>query len=232
MPTNPLPADDFDDTDPFADAPSDGAQTAPLTPEQLAEIERRMNINRLKSEAMKLSDGQMTTSEESDAPSEILEMFWENVVAYEKAPLVTMHQKIEIAHIEMPADGELNDEQLSVKLWQIIEWMAEQNTILYQTDHLSDRELYVWLRDDWFHEPDADMPGMTCHTSPIGSCGEDDMVIYHRYYADEEDRKMWLKDFPDDEMPPRETPPHDRDRFLPDSTIHLEDRRARENDWD
>lgn len=39
------------------------------------ETERRMNINRLKNEANELAGGQMTTSESSDAPSELLEEF-------------------------------------------------------------------------------------------------------------------------------------------------------------
>jgi hypothetical protein len=36
-----------------------------------------------------------------------------------------------------------------------------------------------------------------------------------RYYADDEVRKDWAKDFPDSELPPHETPPYDRDRLLP-----------------
>jgi hypothetical protein len=36
-----------------------------------------------------------------------------------------------------------------------------------------------------------------------------------KYYADEGTRRGWLADFPDDEMPPHEEPPYDRDRFLP-----------------
>jgi hypothetical protein len=40
-----------------------------------------------------------------------------------------------------------------------------------------------------------------------------------RYYADEEYRKQWGKDFPDFEMPPRESPPYDRDKDLPKSPL-------------
>ena len=212
--SNPqTPAGDFDSSDPFADD---------LTPAELAEIERRLNINRLKNEAGELAGGQMTGSESSEASSEITEQFWENVVAFERAPLVTMHRKLAKAGLEMPADDQLSDADLTTKLWQIIEWMAQENTVLENTNHLSDRELYVWLRDDWFHDADADMPGMTCHTSPIGSYGPEDMVIYHRYYADESARARWLQDFPGDEMPPHEDPPFDRDQWLPDSRLHRE----------
>ena len=220
MPTPPTPDDDFYNSDPFADD---------LSPDETREIERRMNINRLQNEAKELTDGKMTGFSSGEAPSEVLEQFWENVVAFEKAPLVTMHQKLAEVGLQMPAESELNDADLHLKLWQIIEWMAHNNTILENTDHLSDRELYVWLRDDWFNEIGSDIPGMTCHTSPIGSYGEKEMVIFHRYYADETERADWLQQYPNDEMPPHEELPFDRDRFLPDSRLHEEDRKWREN---
>ena len=207
MPTSPDIPDDFNDSDPFADD---------LSPEETREIERRMNINRLQNEANELAGGQMSGFSSGEAPSEVLEEFWKNIVAFERAPLVTMHQKLERAALSMPADSELSDAEVHTKLWQIIRWMAaEGGTVLEDTNHLSDRQLYVWLRDDYFHQPDSDMPGMTCHASPVGSCGEDDMKIIMRYYADQEWRAQWAADWPEFEMPPHEEPPFDRDRSLP-----------------
>ncbi len=203
MPKSPLPADDFDDTDPFADE---------LNHE---ETERRMNINRLQNEANELTGGQMSLSESSDAPSEILEEFWENVVAFERAPLTTLHDKLAVAALTMPDDSELDDAQLHEKLWEIIRWSAENGAVYENTDHLSDRELYVWLRDDYFHQRENYTPGMVWHASPIGSYGEKEMIIYNRYYADEAERADWAEQFPDDEMPPHEALPFDRDESLP-----------------
>lgn len=200
MPTNPSPADD---SAPFADDPDH------------QETERRMNINRLKNEASELTGGQMSTFESSDAPSEVLEQFWENVVDFERAPLTTLHDKLDVAAIEMPAASELNDAQLHAKLWEILRWSAENGAVYENTNHLSDRELYVWLRDDYFHQRENYAPGMVWHASPIGSYGEEEMVIYHRYYADEEARADWAEQFPDDEMPPHEALPFDRDKSLP-----------------
>lgn len=196
--------DPFDDSDPFADD---------LTPQETAEIERRMNINRLQNEAGELAGGQMTGFSSDEAPSEVLEQFWQNIVAFEKAPLVTMHQKLAQTDITLPPDGELDDANIHTKLWQIIRWLAEVGTVLEDTDHLSDRELYVWLRDDYFHEQVEDLAGW--HASPVGSCDEDDMKIIFRYYADEDWRAQWAEDYPEFEMPPREKPPFDRDKSLP-----------------
>ena len=186
-----------------------------LAPEELAEIERRMNINRLKNEAKDLTDGAKTTRESDDAPSEVLEEFWKNVVAFERAPLTTLHQKLSEAGIQMPAEGELSDADLHAKLWEIIRWSADNGAVYENTNHLSDREFYVWLRDDYFHQRENYANGMTWHASPIGSCGKAEMAIYHRYYADEESRADWAEMFPEDEMPPREDPPFDRDKSLP-----------------
>ena len=49
----------------------------------------------------------------------------------------------------------------------------------------------------------------------VGSGSEEDMELYHRYYADDEARAAWARSFPDDVIPPKEKPPYDRDRLLP-----------------
>ncbi|MBN1942904.1 MAG: hypothetical protein JW849_06375 [Phycisphaerae bacterium] len=41
------------------------------------------------------------------------------------------------------------------------------------------------------------------------------IYLHIKYYANEQERQQWAKDFPLDEMPDRETPPYDRDRLLP-----------------
>lgn len=41
------------------------------------------------------------------------------------------------------------------------------------------------------------------------------MIIYNRYYADEKSRADWAAQFPDDEMPPHEALPFNRDKSLP-----------------
>jgi hypothetical protein len=89
---------------------------------------------------------------------------------------------------------------------------------LSQTDHLSDRELYILLWGDTLREPVKDMPldeSSAWHIDLLGGGGEEDTRLYMKYYADEETRRRWLADFPEDEMPPHEEPPYDRDRFLP-----------------
>jgi len=89
---------------------------------------------------------------------------------------------------------------------------------LYNTDHLSDRELYEELWYELLRDENPAMPvneNSACHIDLVGSGSEEDNELYLRYYADEEDRQLWANDWPDDAMPDHETPPYDRDRHLP-----------------
>ena len=207
--------------DPFADD---------LDDEQTREIERRMNIHRLKNEANDIAGGQMQSFESPDAPAEILEEFWKNVVEFERAPRVSMLQKLDDAGISIVPASDLSDAELHARLWQLIEFMAEQKTYLSDTDHLSDHELYEFLREQAADSSMPDFPGMNCHLSPIGSCGEEDMIISFRFFADDEARAHWMESFPDYVMPPRETPPYSRDHLLPQATYPHMEMEGDEND--
>ncbi len=211
----------FDETDPFADDDS-------LSDKETREIERRMNIHRLKNEANEIAGGEMTGSESPDLPSEISEQFWQNVVAFEKAPRRSGLSQLEEAGISMPPNSELSDEELSARLWQIIEFLATKRTYIYWTNHLSDRELYDFVREEVSDTSIPDLPGMNLNTSPIGSGNEEDTLLYFRFYANDEDRQSWMKQFPDYEMPAKETAPFERDHLLPQADYSLPD----DGEWD
>jgi hypothetical protein len=104
---------------------------------------------------------------------------------------------------------------LRAKLFEIIEAMFEIGIVVESTDHLSDTELYRFLVDDaLLHETIISVAGGTWHISPIGSGSEDDNAIYLRYYADDDYREQWHRDF-GEPLPAKEKPPYDRDRLLP-----------------
>jgi hypothetical protein len=58
------------------------------------------------------------------------------------------------------------------------------------------------LRGGWFHDF-------------LGSWGEDDMRLWLRYYASDEERAKHAADWPKDAIPPKEKPPFNRDWRLP-----------------
>lgn len=78
---------------------------------------------------------------------------------------------------------------------------------------------YTWLVTDALREElmGFGQPFGNCHLDVLGACSEEDLFLSMRYYSDDEERARWAKDFPDFEMPPKEKPPYDRDRLLPNS---------------
>jgi hypothetical protein len=116
--------------------------------------------------------------------------------------------------IELVDEGSLSDEDVHRRLWEVIDAMATLGLFLESTDHLSDRELYRYLGDALKEETLlSDDPASACHLTPIGGGSEEDNEIYLRYYADDEDRRMWAED--GTTIPPHEALPFDRDGLLP-----------------
>jgi hypothetical protein len=53
------------------------------------------------------------------------------------------------------------------------------------------------------------------HVDLVANGNEADRHFYLKHYADEDTRRQWLADFPDDPMPAHEDPPYRHDRKLP-----------------
>ncbi|HEY2169559.1 MAG TPA: hypothetical protein VGJ30_08035 [Candidatus Angelobacter sp.] len=179
-------------------------------------------IEALKRRAEELCGGQMEVGNLDDypaeVPAEVEEGFWKHVVDYEEAPWITHFQQLENAGVSLPAPDSLKDEELTAKLWDLIQKLALLHVFIEQTDHLSDRELYSHLWTDSLREETKAMPmaaGSAWHIQLLGSCSEEDMVLYLKYYADDDFRRHWHKNWPKDPIPMHEDPPYDRDRLLP-----------------
>ena len=56
----------------------------------------------------------------------------------------------------------------------------------------------------------------------VSSGSDEDIDIWLTYYADDDSRAQWRRDFPDAEIPERKTPPYDRDRLLPQAQYDVE----------
>jgi len=158
-------------------------------------------------------------SAESDTLSpELREQFWCDVVDFEEAPTTTDFQRLTSAGIELPAPETLDDAQTTAKLWEVIDALADLSVFITNTDHLSDRQLYERLWGDVLHQEVTVSPSdsmSSYHVDLLGGWSEEDIHLYLKHYADEDDRQHWLVDFPDDEMPAHEDPLFDRDRHLP-----------------
>jgi len=187
-------------------------------PRDLERVDQEIRINELKRQAEDLTNGQMTSWESEDCPPGMAEQFWQRVVDYEKAPLTCDFDRLISAGVELPEPDSMTDEVLTAKLWEVIEKLAEMRVFLSSTNHLSDRDLYAHLWSDSLREMNPAMPfdeDGAWHIDILGSGSEEDTHLYLKHYADEEYRSDWASRWPDDEIPPHEDPPYDRDRLLP-----------------
>lgn len=199
-------------------------------PLDLNRVDQEIRINELREETRELAGGEMTDWENPDCPPGIAEQFWNNVVAFEKTPRWCNFLRLEEMGVALPPPADVADADLPGKLREIFETLATVNTFFVSTDHLSDRELYVNLWEETLREITVIMPpesGFNSTYDLVSSGSDEDRHAWLKYYADEETRQHWAKDFPGDVIPPHEDPPYDRDRHLPQHPRENDDRRSR-----
>lgn len=182
-------------------------------------VDREIRIEKLRREIDAVAGGKMFDGKTADCDPKIEEAFLEHVLALETHGFACPFDTLIKAGFDLPPPGELDDDALTAKLWELIRELAKRRLFLHSTDHLNDRELYTWLVTDALREElmGFGLPFGNCHLDVLGGCSEEDLVLSMRYYSDDEDRARWAKDFPDFPMPPKEKPPFDRDRLLPQS---------------
>ena len=176
-------------------------------------------INKLRAELEKLGGN---TSTLDSMPADMEEEFLRHVLEYESAEQISLLRLLENAGLEVPAPETLDDDVLQIKLKELIDRMASFGAYVLHTNHLSDRELYNYLYHEALREETVLFPENPSYAYMIdltGRGGEDDNQTNLKYYADEEYRRQWAHDWPDDPMPEHEEPPFDRDRFLPQSPV-------------
>ena len=176
-------------------------------------------INKLRVELEKLGGN---TSTLESMPADMEEEFLRHVLEYETAEQISLLRLLENSGLEVPPPESLEDDALKIKLKEIIDRMASVGSYLLHTNHLSDRDLYDYLYHEALREETVLFPENPSYAYMIdltGSGSEDDNQTYLKYYADEEYRRQWAHDWPDDRMPEHEEPSFDRDRFLPQSPV-------------
>ena len=121
-------------------------------------------------------------------------------------------------HIPLLPPDEITDETLTPILWELLHNLALRGFYVLHTDHLSDRELYAELWTRGLREP-AHLPGRNPRGGWfhdfLGSWGEEEMQLWLRYYASDEDRAKHAKEWTKAPLPPKEKPPFNRDWRLP-----------------
>ena len=186
-------------------------------PLNLEAVDRDIRIEKLRREIDEAAGGEMFIGKISDGDPRLEEAFLENVLTVEKHGFVCPLDTLARDGFDLPPPDQLADATLTARLQELIAELARRRLFLDSTDHLSDRELYSWLVTDALREElmGFGLPFGNCHLDVLGSCSEEDIILQMRYYAEDAERARWAKDFPDFPMPPKEKPPYDRDRQLP-----------------
>ena len=183
------------------------------------EPDQEERIAKLREELEKLGGSAMSLE---SMPADMEEEFLRQVLEYETAEPISLFRLLENCGLEIPPPDDLDEPALSTKLKEIVEHMASLGAYIVHTDHLTDRELYHYLYVDGLREEAVLFPENPSYAYMIdltGSGSDTDNQTYLKYYADQEHRKRWAQDWPDDPIPEHEDPPFDRDRFLPQSPI-------------
>lgn len=192
----------------------------PPSSDEESDIDRQIRIARMKDELDQIAGGKMFTGALGPVSPALEEAFLEQALAFERAEFDTDFNRLARVGVIMVPPAELDDAAATARLWEIIHELARMRCFLYHTDHLSDRELYEWLWSSGLREetPDrAGMPEAAWHTSPIGAGNDEDTAVWLQYYASDDERDRWSRDFPEDAMPECAALPVDRDRHLPKS---------------
>ncbi|HXF11110.1 MAG TPA: hypothetical protein VN625_10020 [Desulfuromonadaceae bacterium] len=184
-------------------------------------VDREIRIEGLRDKITRIAGGEMFSGKVEGCDPDLEEAFLEQVLALELHGFECPFNCLLEEGFDLPAPGRLNDADLTVKLWEVIRALAAKRLFLSSTDHLSDRELYVWLWEDALRQElmGFGLPFGNCHLDVLGGCSEEDLILRMRYYADDEERADWAAQFPEFPMPPRQKPPYKRDCRLPRASV-------------
>src|ERR1035437_2105238 len=127
-------------------------------------------------------------------------------------------QELAKESVSLLPPAEITEETLAPILWELLHNLAFRGFYVLHTDHLSDGELYNGLWQHGLREP-AHLPGRSLRGGWfhdfLGSWGEDEMRLWLRYYASDEERATHTAAGPKDAIPRKEKPPFNRDWRLP-----------------
>ena len=112
------------------------------------DIDHKIRVNELKESIREVTGHDPMRFTAEDCPPEVEEEFLRQVLEYERAPLNTHTDQLKRDGIELPPASKLSDAKLAKKLHDLIQNLGTRRIFLYHTNHLTDRELYEWLREE------------------------------------------------------------------------------------
>jgi hypothetical protein len=151
-----------------------------------------------------------------NCPPELEEAFLEKVLAFETSPRRVLFDLLQEMGIHLPKPVELKGEQLTLKLWEVINALLARYIVISNTDHLDNRELYTLLWNETLRQEFVISQHHTLHIDMTRTGPDDGMPVYLKYYATEEQRRLIMKHNPGFKMPEHVEPPPRRDHLIPE----------------
>src|SRR5436309_15168148 len=97
----------------------------PDWPDDEPDVDREIHIEKMKRELDEIAGDKMMSGSFGPVPSELEEMFLEQVLAYERAEFDTNFNRLVERGVAMPPAVELDDASLSAKLAEVIRQLTE-----------------------------------------------------------------------------------------------------------
>lgn len=181
-------------------------------------IEKALRISQLQTELAELTGKPVAEHTADNLPDDSPDAYLKHLDLLESGPMFPLADLLKENRnfTPVPPSRLSNPIDLSENLWLLLFTLASMRVFIYDTDHLSDEQLYHVLVEKVLRSDTVDMPvvaGWNCRFSICEFSDENKRLpeCYLHYYADEEFRAEW-----DEEIPPKEELPYDRDRFLPE----------------
>lgn len=180
-------------------------------------IEQALRLGDLRKEVMDRIEGPCYEGGTETMPMALQERFWQHILAFEQAGETTIAARLEeeAGFTARDPDG-IEEGELHAALWELLHALASIRIYVHFTDHLDDADLYRLLVKGALPNETPALPkdceiNTRIDAAEYGTAEDPDGTeTWLRYYADDETREAW-----DGPVPPRETPPYDRDRLLP-----------------
>jgi hypothetical protein len=178
---------------------------------------REDHIEQLKKQIREVVGDEPFFSSIPDCPPEIEETFLERVLWFEQESRKPLRERLAGAGVVLAHPDELDDIDLTHKMWDAIQALVTLQIIPINTDHLSDRQVYAYL---WYTAksgetvtPDFFSRGWYIDFTGPGEKGID---VYMKYYANADERDAYRRKFPHHPFPEHCEPPYNRDHLIPD----------------
>lgn len=162
------------------------------------------------------SQRQLTLTQEND--------YFKATKDWEVSPLKTLGDLL--APRFKPIDLAMaTDAQVELSLRVLVDELQRVGQNVVCADHLSDRRLYCILVKNVLSVLVKDLRRRTpclwycCFHSESGILSPDDVSLYLKYYASDEERAIWKRRHPESSLPPKETAPHPRSFLAPGAPL-------------